>query len=120
MKKDNYNAKLKNFSRSMRKDMTSEELHLWLDFLKDLPFTVNRQKIIGNYIVDFFCASGKIVIEIDGESHFTEKGIAYDKERDEYLKSLGLIVLRYSNDSIVNYFDVVCADILKHLPKITT
>lgn len=94
--------------------MTPQERHLWYDFLKDLPLTVNRQKTIGNYIVDFYIASKKLVIEIDGSQHFEENGIAVDKERDSFFESLGIKVLRYSNYDINTDFDGVCADIIKH------
>ena len=60
--------------------MTKEEKHLWYDFLKDYPKRFLRQKIIGKYIVDFYCSAAKIVIELDGSQHFEDKGIDYDKE----------------------------------------
>ena len=97
--------------------MTKEEKHLWYDFLKEMPETFNRQKIIGKYIVDFYCASAKIVIELDGSQHYENDGVNSDKTRDEYLNSLGLIVLRYSNSDINCRFDEVCADIWKHMGK---
>ena len=95
--------------------MTKEEKHLWYDFLKNLPITVNRQKIIGNYIVDFYCAKAKIVIELDGSQHYFEQGSKNDSIRDEYLNSLGIEVLRYSNLDIKKNFSGVCEDILKHI-----
>ena len=101
----------------MRKNMTPEELSLWLDFLKKLPTTVNRQNIIGKYIDDFFCAAGRLVIEIDGSQHRTAEGITYDNQRDAYLNSLGLKVLRISNDEIRNDFEGVCKRIKDCLPK---
>ena len=67
------------------------------DFLKSLPVTFHRQKVIGNYIVDFYVAGAKLVIELDGSQHYEEKGMQNDKLRDAYLNSLGLTVLRYSN-----------------------
>ena len=76
--------------------MTDEEKELWYKFLKLLPMTVNRQKNIGNYIVDFFISSKNIVIEIDGRQHYTAKNKAADAKRDAELTSLGLKVLRYS------------------------
>ena len=95
--------------------MTPEERHLWYDFLKPLPITVNRQKVIGRFIVDFYCAAAKLVIEIDGSQHYEEQGMETDKIRDAYLRSKGLTVLRYSNYEINNYFDGVCEDIRSHL-----
>ena len=97
--------------------MTAEERHLWYDFLKDLPVTFNRQKVIGPYIADFYCASAKLIIELDGSQHYEENGIEYDRRRDKYLSDLGITVLRYSNLDINNRFAGVCADILKRLPK---
>ena len=97
--------------------MTKEERHLWYDFLKNLPVTVNRQKIIGNYIVDFYCAKANIAIELDGSQHYFEKGLQKDATRDEYLNSLGIEVLRYSNLDIKKNFSGVCDDILKHILK---
>ncbi len=109
------NPKLTGNAKALRKNMTKEERHLWYDFLKSLPVTFNRQKVIGKYIVDFYCASKKIVIELDGSQHYEEKGIMEDKERDEFLNSLGLKVLRYSNFDINKNFDVVCQDILNNM-----
>ena len=95
--------------------MTPEEKHLWYDFLKTLPITVNRQKNIGNYIVDFFIAKDKIIIEIDGKQHTGDLEKEKDALRDAELKKLGFTVLRYSNNSIRYNFNEVCDDILKHL-----
>lgn len=95
--------------------MTKEERHLWYDFLKQLPITVNRQKVISNYIVDFYCASENLVIELDGSQHYTSEGVARDTERDNYLKGLGLTVLHYTNLEIKRNFRGVCEDILQHL-----
>ena len=109
------NAKLTPQSKTLRKNMTKEERHLWYDFLKLLPVTVHRQKVIGNYIVDFYCAAGKFVIELDGSQHYEEQGLRQDAVRDNYLESLGLTVLRYSNLDINQNFEGVCQDIRKHL-----
>ena len=104
------NPKLRTNAQELRKNMTKEERHLWYNFLKELPITINKQKVIGNYIVDFYCASAKIVIELDGSQHFEEQGKRYDEKRDEYLKSLGLTVLRYSNYDVNTNF-MVCVRI---------
>ena len=110
-----YNKKLKTNSQTLRKNMTKEERHLWYDFLKELPVTIHRQKIIGRYIVDFYCASAGLVIELDGSQHYFDDGIESDKIRDSYLNSLGLTVLRYSNDDVNNSFESVCQDIFNFL-----
>ena len=95
--------------------MTKEERHLWYDFFKTLPITVNRQKVIGNYIVDFYIATSKIVIEIDGSQHYEDKDIETDTKRDNYLASLGIKVLRYSNLDINQRFESTCRDILNNI-----
>ena len=110
-----YNKNLVKNAQSLRKNMTPEEKHLWYDFLKDLPITVNRQKNIENFILDFFIAKNKIAIEIDGRQHTGEEEKKKDDIRDTQLKNLGITVLRYSNRSIRHNFDQVCDDILKHL-----
>ena len=95
--------------------MTKEEKKLWYDFLKLLPITVHRQKVIGRYIVDFYCADAALVIELDGMQHSLEDGIVKDQQRDAYLRDLGLTVLHYSNYDIYMDFEGVCADIINHI-----
>jgi very-short-patch-repair endonuclease len=95
--------------------MTPEEKHLWYDFLKKLPITVNRQKNIGNYIVDFYIATKRVVIELDGSQHGTDENKENDEQRDLELNKLGIKVLRYTNIQISNSFNEVCRDILKNL-----
>ena len=109
------NKKLTGLSHVLRSNMTPEERHLWYDFLKKLPVTIHRQKVIGSYIVDFYCASAALVIELDGSQHRKEQGIHDDKIRDDYLNSLGILVLRYSNETIHKNFYGVCADIQRHI-----
>ena len=109
------NSKLTPNARKLRKDMTKEERHLWYDYLKSLPLTVHRQKIIGNYIVDFYIATGKIVIELDGSQHYEDAGRHKDEQRDAYLRSCGYTILRYSNADINQRFRSVCEDIYNHL-----
>lgn len=95
--------------------MTSQERHIWYDFLRNYPLTINRQKVIGNYIVDFYCAKAKIVIELDGSQHYDKSGKEKDKIRDDLLNSLGISVLRYSNRDINENFKAVCCDIDRRL-----
>jgi len=109
------NEKLTANAKALRKNMTKEERHLWYDFLKQLPITVHRQKVIENYIVDFYIASSKIAIELDGSQHYEEKGKENDKKRDEFLRGLGIRILRYANSDIHRNFQGVCQDILNHL-----
>ncbi len=95
--------------------MTPEEKHLWYDFLKRLPVNIRRQHNIENYIVDFYIAEQKIVIEIDGRQHLLPEHKEADEQRDAVMSSWGITVLRYSNDSIQNNFSAVTADILQHI-----
>ena len=104
-------------ARSLRKNMTKEERHLWYDCLKGLPVMVHRQKVIGQYVVDFYVASAKLVIEVDGSQHFEETDAAADKERDAYLASLGLSVLRIPNNEINQNFAGVCEEIWNRTAK---
>ena len=102
-------------ARKMRHEMTRQENQLWFSFLRGLPVTVRRQKVFGPYIVDFYIASHKLVIELDGSQHYEDKGKNYDTSRDEYLKNLGLTVLRYPNNAVDRNLSGVCEDILQHL-----
>ena len=106
-----HNKKLVKNAQTLRKNMTDEEKHLWYDFLKKLPFTVNRQKNIGNYIVDFYIHSKGIVIELDGSQHLSEEHEKSDKTRDAELNKLGLRVIRYTNDDIKKHFYEVCTEL---------
>lgn len=110
-----YNKKLVSNARTLRKNMTPEEKHLWYDFLKRLPYNVRRQHNIENYIVDFYIAKKKLVIEIDGRQHLLSEHKEADEQRDAALCAWGITVLRYSDDSIRNHFNAVSEDILKHL-----
>ena len=110
-----YNKKLVSNARTLRKNMTPEEKHLWYDFLKRLPLNVRRQHNIGDYIVDFYIAEKKVVIELDGRQHLMREHQEADAERDAALAAWGITVLRYSNNSIRKNFGVVAEDILSHL-----
>ena len=110
-----YSKTLVGCAQNLRKEMTAEEKHLWYDFLKKLPLTVNRQKNIGRYIVDFYIAKRKLVIELDGIQHGLPENREKDAERDLYLQKMGITVLRYPNSAINQRFDDVCRDILVHL-----
>ena len=114
---EQYNPKLTSNAKKLRNAMTKEERHLWYDFLKPLPLTVHRQKTLGQYIVDFYIASAKIVIELDGSQHYETEHQQKDRKRDLYLHSIGCTVLRYSNADVNYRFREVCEDILNHLPK---
>ena len=105
------NTKLLQNARNLRRAMTKEERHLWFDFLRDYPIRFRRQESIGNYIADFYCSSAKLVVELDGSQHYDEAGMRSDLERSEYLKALGLTVLRFSNLDVLRNFSGVCEQI---------
>ena len=113
-----HNRKLTGNSQKLRKNMTPEERKLWYTFLKKLPYTVHRQKVIEDYIVDFYIAEKRIVIELDGAQHYEIDGVIADKQRDQRLNELGFLVLRYSNYNIEKHFKDICADIEKQLQLI--
>lgn len=106
---------LKKNAKALRNNMTREEKRLWYDLLKDLPFTVNRQRIIGAYIVDFYIAEKKTVIEVDGRQHEALEGLEKDEKRDRFLKEKGITVLRYSNLAIDRHFNEVCRSVCESL-----
>ena len=110
-----YNKKLVPNARALRKNMTPEERRLWYDFLKKVPLTVKRQHNIENYIVDFYIAAKKTVIELDGMQHGELEQMQADAERDATLAGWGIKVLRYTNKDVNHHFNAVAVDILNHL-----
>ena len=107
------------FAKELRKSMTKEEKHLWYDYLKLYRQTYGifftRQKVVGNYIVDFYCPKAKLAIELDGSQHYEEEALFYDAKRTEYFKQHGIVVLRCSNREIHTRFQEVCNDIDFHV-----
>lgn len=102
------NNNLLNIAKILRRNMTKQEKHLWYDYLQKYPIKIYKQKIIDNYIADFYCHQAKLVIEIDGSQHYTDEGEHYDKQRTEKLEKYGIKVLRFSNLDIEDRFDGVC------------
>jgi len=98
-------------ARQLRREMTPHERKLWYLFLQKYPVKIYKQRIIDKYVVDFYCASAKLVIEIDGTQHYEENGSAYDAKRTAVLESYGLKVVRYSNRDIDREFPAVCDQI---------
>jgi len=118
-----YNKKLIPRAKELRKEMTPQERHLWYDFLRDYPVKIYKQKVIDNFIVDFYCHQAKLVIELDGSQHYTPEGLAYDKERTSILNSYSLEVIRFSNYEVDNNFEEVCKmtdNTIKHALSVTT
>ena len=103
------NKNLKERSAELRKNATPEENKIWYEFLRTYQVRINRQRIIGNYIADFYCDKAKLIIEIDGSQHFEEKSQTKDSKRTEFFESLGLHVLRFANNEINESFYEVCS-----------
>lgn len=103
-----HNPQLTGNARNLRKNMTKEERHLWYDYLRNYKVRFLRQKVIDNYIVDFYCSKAKLVIELDGSQHYEEKASLSDKIRTEKIERYGLTVLRIPNNEINENFDGVC------------
>ncbi len=103
-----HNKNLVPYAKELRRNLTKEEKHLWYDFLKDYPLKVTRQKILGKYIADFYCAKAKIVIELDGAQHYEDEKLKNDIQRTDYLSGYGIKVIRIPNNEINKNFDGVC------------
>ncbi len=88
--------------------MTEQEKRLWYDFLRNYPVKIYKQRIIDNYIADFYCHKAGLVIEIDGSGHYTEDGKSYDKHRSARLEGYGLQIIRFSNRDVEEKFEGVC------------
>ena len=95
-------------AKNLRKILTKEERHLWYDFLRSYPVKFLRQKILGKYIVDFYCAEAKLIVELDGSQHYEDKGMEYDAERTAYLEQYGVRILRIPNNEVIQNFRGVC------------
>ncbi|MGN0980738.1 MAG: endonuclease domain-containing protein [Candidatus Avoscillospira sp.] len=111
------NEALRGNAQRLRREMTKEERRLWFDCFKQMEETVKRQHVMGQYIVDFYCAAAKLVIELDGSQHYEEEGKQKDRKRDQYLEGLGLLVKRYSNSDINQRFSAVCEDIYETIQE---
>jgi len=106
-----YNADITDNARQLRKIMTESERKLWFCYLKDCGIRFSKQKQIESYIVDFYCVRAKVVIEVDGDSHFNENALKYDKERTKVLERYGLRIIRFTNTDIKYRFQEVCSTI---------
>jgi very-short-patch-repair endonuclease len=109
-----YNPKLKDRARALRKAGNLAEVLFWLEVknkkFKGLDF--DRQKIIGNYIVDFYCANVNVVVEIDGSSHDNKQ--EYDAKRDAYLQSLGLTVIHITDGDVKKNMEYTLRELKAH------
>ena len=107
-----YRRDLKRPSQSLRRDPTPAERKLWYEFLRSLPVKFTRQKPLGTYIADFYCASEQLVIEVDGDSHYSDRAQQYDERRTLRLEADGIKVLRFTNAEVMHDFEGVCGTIL--------
>ena len=103
-----HNQQLVPLAKQLRKEMTKEERHLWYDFLREYPIRFTRQKVLGKYIADFYCAKAKLVIELDGSQHFEESNLVKDAQRTAFLEGYGLKIIRIPNNEINRNFKGVC------------
>lgn len=103
-----HNKEIVPTAKMLRKNMTKEEKYLWYDFLRTFPIRFCRQKVLGRYIADFYCAAAKIVIELDGAGHYTEEGKEYDAIRTAFLEGYDIRVIRIPNRKIRQNFNWVC------------
>lgn len=113
-----YNGKNIVLAKNLRKNATPQERHLWYDFLKNYPIKFQRQKAIGEYIVDFYCPSLKIAIEIDGNQHYSKEGVEKDKIRTEEISNQGIQIIRITNKQIDKDFTWVCEYLDAEIQKI--
>ena len=103
-----YNKKNIPLAKELRKNMTPWERKLWYEFLRSYPVRFQRQKAIGNYIVDFYCAKAQLVVELDGSGHYQNNQQVADAERTTILEKMGLKVIRICNLDINRNFRGVC------------
>ncbi len=98
-------------AKVLRKTLTKQEKHLWYDYLSTYPVRFQRQKTIGKFIVDFYCAKARLVIELDGSQHYKPQNKVADNIRTEKLKEYNLMVMRISNLDVNKNFAGVCTTI---------
>jgi very-short-patch-repair endonuclease len=110
-----YRLGLKTPSRRLRKNATPAENKLWFQFLNTTSKKFTRQKPLGSYVVDFYCSEHRLVIEIDGDTHFTDEAEQRDASRTRTLERLGMHVLRFTNLEVRESFEGVCQRILEAL-----
>jgi very-short-patch-repair endonuclease len=112
-----YRLQLKKSSRSLRRDPTPAERKLWYEFLRDLPEKFTRQKPLGAYIADFYCSRARLVIELDGDSHYTAPAERYDAARTAALEAYAIRVIRFTNAEVMEQFEAICQRISEALAQ---
>ena len=111
------NSQLLKNARTLRKEMTPQEKKLWYDFLRYHYLHWYKQRVFGNYILDFYCPKAKLAIELDGSQHYTESGLDYDGRRTEFLREQGISVMRIINPDVDRNFEAVCRQIEDAIEK---
>ena len=106
-----HNKSLTSIAQKLRREMTKEEKQLWYRFLKNYPIQFKRQVTCGQYVLDFYCPKARLVIELDGSYHYYTQTADNDKTRTEYLNSLGIHVMRFSNKDVWQDLDRICNQI---------
>ena len=114
-----HNSELTDFAKKLRKNMTKEERKLWYEFLRGYDIRFLRQKVIDNYIVDFYCHEARLIIELDGSQHYEEQGMLKDRIRTEHLEKRDLTVLRIQNTDVNKNFTGVCEYIDAKVKELT-
>ncbi len=110
-----YVESTKRHAKALRKNQTPEECHLWYDFLASFHIRFRRQYIVGNYIIDFYCPSLHLAVDLDGSQHYEPEGISHDFQRTCYLKKRGIDVIRFTNADVKGNFVGVCEMIEKEV-----
>ena len=113
-----YNKDNIQLARALRKNMTPWERKLWYEFLRFYPVRFQRQKAIGNYIADFYCAKARLVVELDGGGHYDIEQHQKDNERTQTLQSMNLQVLRICNLDVDRHFAGVC-EMIEHIVRVS-
>jgi very-short-patch-repair endonuclease len=115
-----YRTNLTSRAQALRRDPTPAEKKLWFEFLRDLPQKFTRQKPLGQYVADFYCSRRRLVVELDGDSHYTDRAQRYDQVRTDALETRGVRVMRFTNTEVLANFEAVCtaiADALVETPQ---
>jgi len=113
-----YNNQLKELAKDLRNNMTRAEKYLWQRLRnKSLGYAFFRQRPIGEYIADFYCPRAFLIVEVDGGRHLKKEAVGNDKVRDEYMQSLGLTILRFTNSEVLGNTDKVAETIHRFLKQ---
>ena len=115
-----HNSSLTPFAKELRRNMTKEERHLWYDFLRSYPIKFTRQKVLGKFIVDFYCAQVKLAVELDGSQHYSPEDQKKDSQRTEFLKNYDITVIRIPNNEVMTNFLGVCEYIHHIVSQLST